>query len=77
MSRRARFDTAREDGFMFFIQDKEAGNIIEQFNTLEEAQKCKKEWAEEDYEDDKAKTLRECEDFYEIVSTDYDDDTEY
>lgn len=46
----------------YVIQDREAGNKIEWFETLEEAEKCLKEYEEEDKKDG----IYE-EDFYEIV----------
>lgn len=47
---------------MFVIQDREAGNVIDELSTLEEAQKAMAAYEEEDKKDGNY-----VEDFYEIV----------
>ena len=47
---------------MYIIRDREAGNVIDKFNTLEEAQEELNRYEEEDKKEDTYE-----EDFYEIV----------
>ena len=54
-------ETQKED-IMLIIRDREAGNVIEHFNTLEEAEKKLAEYEEQDKRDNIY-----VKDFYEIV----------
>ena len=56
----------------YIIRDREAGNVIDEFNTIEEAEKAMNEYIIEDCESNSFENWDENANFYEIVEVNND-----